>query len=70
MARYKTLETSFVNNTLVPEGQIVDINDDPENGGCVPGANLVKLDEESEPEAAKPARGGRKKSADDGADLA
>jgi len=69
MARYKALETSFVNNSLVHEGTVVEINDDPENGGVVPGANFVKVDEESEPEAAKPARG-RRKNADDGTDLA
>lgn len=69
MARYKALETSFVNNSLVHEGAVVEINDDPENGGLIPGANFVKVDEESEADAPKPARG-RRKSADDGTDLA
>lgn len=71
MARYKALELSFVNNSLVQEGQVVEINDDPEDGGFTPSANFVKVDELDEPEPTKPARGGRRKSAaaDDG-DLA
>lgn len=70
MARYKVLAPSFINNTLFQEGDIVDINDDPTNGGMAPGANLARVDEDGELEASKPARKSRKPAFDDGADLA
>lgn len=70
MARYKVLAPSFINNTLLQEGAIVDINDDPANGGMEPGSNLARVDEDDEPEASKPARKSRKPASDDGADLA
>ena len=60
MARYKVLEQSFVNNTLVQEGEIVEINDDPENGGMSVGLNFAKVDEDGELEASKPARKSKK----------
>lgn len=70
MARYKVLAPSFINNALYQEGDIVDINDDPADGGMEPGSNLARVDEDGEPEASKPARKSRKPASDDGADLA
>lgn len=74
MARYKALELSFVNNSLVQEGEIVEINDDIENGGMSVGPNFAKLDEDDEPEASKPARKSKKAAAapadEAGSDLA
>jgi hypothetical protein len=72
MARYKALEPSFFNHTLVQEGEIVEINDDIENGGMTPGPNFAKVDEDDEPEASKPARKSKKAAAADegGSDLA
>ena len=55
MAYYKALELSFVGTALVQEGAIVDINDDPSNGGMPPGANLAACDAEGNLTAAKPA---------------
>jgi hypothetical protein len=55
MAYYKALELSFVGTALVQEGTVVDINDDPSNGGMTPGANLAACDAEGNLTAAKPA---------------
>jgi hypothetical protein len=43
MARYRVLATSFINDTIAQEGAIVDVNDDPADGGMTPGSNLVKV---------------------------
>ena len=66
MAYYKVLEKSFIGYKLVEEGEIVNINDDPANGGMTPEGNLAKCDEEGNLEAAKPAA---KKKAAPAADL-
>lgn len=55
MAYYKVLELSFVGTALVQEGAVVDINDDPNDGGMTPGANLAACDAEGNLTAAKPA---------------
>lgn len=68
MARYQALELSFVNNSLVQEGAIVDLDEEV----MVPGPNFAKVDEEDEPVASKPARKGKAAAGEDkaGADLA
>lgn len=66
MATYKVLEKSFIGYKLVEEGEIVNINDDPDNGGMTPSSNLAKCDEDGNLEAAKPAA---KKKATAAADL-
>ncbi len=65
MARYRVMEKSFINNCIAEEGEIVDINDDPANGGMTPGSALARVDEDGEVEAAKPARRPRRGAADD-----
>ena len=67
MAYYKVLEKSFIGYKLVEEGEIVNINDDPDNGGMTPSGNLAKCDAEGNLEAAKPAA--KKKAAPAAADL-
>lgn len=68
MARYKALELSFHNNSLVQEGDIVEIDDSVMD----PGPNFAKVDEDDEPEASKPARKSKKAAPaeDGGSDLA
>lgn len=56
MAFYKVLEKSFIGYKLVEEGEVVNINDDPENGGMTPSGNLAKCDENGNLEATKPAK--------------
>ncbi len=70
MARYRVLETSFINNSRVQEGAVVDINDDPANGGMTPGSALARVDEDDELEAAKPARRAKKPTVVDDTELA
>lgn len=71
MARYRVLEESFINNSIVQEGTVVEFNDDPNDGGMRPGKNLALVDEADEPVAAKPARKRKASSEDEGgADLA
>ena len=55
MAKYKVLEQSFIGLKLCEEGETVDINDDPANGGMSPGTNLAACDEDGNLLAAKPA---------------
>lgn len=55
MAFYKVLEQSFIGLKLYSEGEIVDINDDPKNGGMSAGSNLAACDAEGNLKAAKPA---------------
>lgn len=69
MALYKTLELSFIDNKLVAEGEVVDINDDPANGGFEPGLNFVKCDVNGNPDATTAARS-RKKPVEPSTDLA
>lgn len=68
MARYKALELSFHNNSLVQEGEVVEIDDSV----MAPGPNFAKVDGDDEPEASKPARKSKKAApADEGSsDLA
>lgn len=68
MARYTALELSFFNNSLVQEGDTVEIDDSV----MEPGPNFAKVDEDDEPEATKPARKSKKAAAGDeaGSDLA
>lgn len=44
MAYFKVLEISFIGTALLQEGAVVDINDDPENGGMHVGTNLAACD--------------------------
>lgn len=41
MPHYKLTERSYINGCLQDEGAVVDINDDPANGGMTPGSKLV-----------------------------
>jgi hypothetical protein len=67
MAYYKVLELSFVGVALAQEGSVVDINDDPNNGGMTPGANLAACDAEGNLTAAKskPAKAAKPAAGDD-----
>lgn len=63
MARYKVLELSFINNSLVQAGEVVEINDNPANGGFEPGSNLA-------PEVAEGGPRGRRRAVEDSSDIA
>jgi hypothetical protein len=65
MAYYKVLETSFIGLKLCHEGEVVNINDDPANGGMAAGSNLAACDEEGNLTAAKPAAKAKAKPAAD-----
>lgn len=62
MAFYKVLETSFIGHSLAQEGAVVDINDDPTNGGMAPGSNLAACDAEGNLTAAEGAKAPKAKS--------
>jgi hypothetical protein len=62
---YKVLEVSYINGALQPVGAIVQINDDPDNGGMTPAGNLAACDEEGNIVKPKAARKGKAASADD-----
>lgn len=76
MNYYKLLEMSYINGALHPEGKVVQINDDPDNGGMEPGANMVPCDEqgnvtgEVKPVKAKAKPGAKPKKAESADDLA
>lgn len=67
MGLYRVLEKSFIDNAIREPGDIVEVNDDPAQGGMTPGPNLVAVGEDHEPVAARGARR-RKIGADEGSD--
>lgn len=40
MAKYEVTTLSFIGNSLVEPGTVVEINDNPDKGGMRPGTNL------------------------------
>lgn len=60
MAFYKVLAPSFIGQALVAVGQVVDINDDPANGGMTPRGNLAACDADGNMTAARSAARGKK----------
>lgn len=46
MPHYKLTEKSYVNGCLQDEGAVVNINDDPDNGGMTPGPNMIPCNED------------------------
>jgi hypothetical protein len=56
MAFYKVLELSFIGEKLCPPGTVVNINDNPNDGGMRPGKALAACDADGNLKASKPAK--------------